>query len=102
MIFVDRPFQPPPDLERFNARLLHKLSVVYESGSASLAQRRPDFEMPAGVLKTVRQALQQVFRGRCAYCERHAAYIDHFRPRWRATRIDRRIDPEHYWWLAAE
>jgi len=50
----------------------------------------------------VRDSLEQLFNGKCAYCERPGATIDHFRPKWRANRLGGRIDPDHYWWLTAE
>jgi 5-methylcytosine-specific restriction endonuclease McrA len=51
-------------------------------------------------------ALEELFYGKCAYCEtplvNHYSDIACFRPRWQALNLDGSTDREHYWWLAYE
>lgn len=100
MIFIDRQaVQPPLQLREFHERTLKEFGEIYKLGDVSRVQRRPDFQMPSSLTGEVRERLGLLFHRNCAYCERAARNIDHFRPKWRASRLDRRIDPEHYWWL---
>jgi 5-methylcytosine-specific restriction endonuclease McrA len=50
--------------------------------------------------------LVSLFSGKCAYCESKAedsfGVIDHFRPRSGAMDLSKRVDPDHYYWLACE
>lgn len=100
MIFIDRhAVDPPPQLHKFHERVLKELGEIYKLGDVSRSQRRPDFPMPLSLMTELRERLGVLFHRNCAYCERAAKTIDYFRPKWRAGRLDRRIDPEHYWWL---
>jgi ABC-type hemin transport system ATPase subunit len=59
---------------------------------------------------SLRRALVEMFRGKCAYCESAIGLegttwwvdIDLFRPRADALGTDGRHAPDHYWWLALE
>ena len=57
--------------------------------------------------REVRDALIDLFHGKCAFCESYVgdvslAYIDHFRPMSRAMELDGTLFPDHYWWLGIE
>lgn len=59
------------------------------------------------LLGGVRDALLDLFHGKCAYCESPVGGstpldVDHFRPRERAINLDGQVDPDHYWWLSYE
>lgn len=103
MIFVNRSAVPPPSrLLHFQQQKLQEMEVIFSQIDISHTQRRPDFLMPSSLAREVRHHLTRLFNGKCAYCERAAKNIDHFRPKWRASRLDRQIDPDHYWWLFAD
>ena len=68
-------------------------------------QRRFDFTVHKHPM--VRNALQELFHGKCAYCETKAGVwggleIEHFRPKGGVVRPDGTLLPDHYWWLALE
>jgi len=57
--------------------------------------------------KEVKDALGQLFHGKCAYCESPlnitASFdVDQFRPKNKAMGLDGSVDENHYWWLAYE
>ncbi|MEM6406815.1 MAG: hypothetical protein AAF700_00215 [Pseudomonadota bacterium] len=57
--------------------------------------------------RSVREALRDMFNGKCAYCERQAAGgqdgdVEHYRPKKGVTEADDAgIEHPGYWWLAA-
>jgi uncharacterized protein (TIGR02646 family) len=104
MLRVTRSIPGPPILESARARLEQdQLRRAVERGQdAALADRR----VWAGD-KTVRTALNELFAGKCAYCETPIidsgeGTIEHFRPVRRAIDADGSISSHHYWWLANE
>jgi uncharacterized protein (TIGR02646 family) len=74
----------------------------------SKARHQKAFEFkPLWTGDDIRQALTELFRGKCAYCEttvvlRDFTNIDHFRPKSGALSLDGSASPDHYWWLAYE
>lgn len=100
MIFVDRnEVAPPPELLKFIAGERAQLELNPSEDEIERRVRRP---LPPWVRKAVVGSLNSLFRGKCAFCERAGSDIERFRPRWRAARLDGRIDIQHYWWLANE
>lgn len=103
MIFVDRSRVPPPSgLLEYHQREVERLASIFNSPEGKNTQRRYQFLLPEKLRKSIRESLRELFRDRCAYCERTGRDIEHFRPRSRATRLDGSIDPDHYWWLACD
>ncbi|MCP1488378.1 uncharacterized protein (TIGR02646 family) [Pseudomonas fluorescens] len=101
MIIVDRHnVPPPPDLLDYHRREIERLRPFFEAADVKYSQKIIDFRMPRALLEQVRDALLKLFKGKCAFCERAATEIEHFRPYRRAGRVDGSIDPHHYWWLA--
>lgn len=55
----------------------------------------------------VRKALEELFQGKCAFCESSYASVavmavENFRPKGGAMGMDGKLDHDHYWWLAYE
>src|SRR6266536_5200929 len=66
--------------------------------------KKPSFK--AYKLKAVREALERMFHGKCAYCESFIGHIsptdvEHWRPKG-SIRTEDGILMDGYWWLAAE
>ncbi|MGN7874148.1 AAA family ATPase [Roseateles sp. 22389] len=100
MIFVDRHrVPPPPELIAFQKKEFERFGSRPDPDHLEQDLRRP---MPAKVRNAVVTRLNALFQGKCAFCERAGSNVERFRPRWRAMRIGKRIDGEHYWWLANE
>ncbi|MFJ2279626.1 AAA family ATPase [Pseudomonas sp. NPDC087803] len=103
MIFVDRNrVSPPPSLLDYHRREIERLRPIFESLQGAHSQKVIDLRMPRALLDQVREKLFELFKGRCAFCERSGSEVEHFRPLRRAARLDGSIDPEHYWWLASD
>lgn len=103
MIPVNRGAHPPPlELIEFHRREMERLTALYTRPEIERSQQRPEFRWSQRLGHAVRDSLIDVFHGKCAFCERQARTIEHFRPKWRASRLDGRIDTEHYWWLLNE
>jgi uncharacterized protein (TIGR02646 family) len=69
------------------------------------AQRRFDFtRITSKFFPEIRRHLQEQFWSKCAYCESRVERVDveNFRPKTRATNLDRRVDDDCYWWLVFE
>lgn len=69
------------------------------------AQRRFDFpRITAKFFPEIRAHLQDRFSSKCAYCENRVERVDveNFRPKTRASNLDRRVDDDCYWWLVFE
>lgn len=99
---VDRGSEPPPpalttkdrsgltELERVRA---HQQSVEPDKGSFAFAVYKA---------QEVKQRLEELFHGKCAYCETFYASsapvdVEHFRPK---GAVDGEPDHPGYWWLA--
>lgn len=106
MRLVSRGNKPPPpalaarsksgsELERIRAHM----SVVLAPGT-----KRKAFPFQAYKAEGVKKRLEELFHGKCAYCESLYASqapvdVEHYRPK---GRIEGAADHPGYWWLAAE
>lgn len=103
MIFVDRSeFLPPQILIRFQHEELERLSPLFSQQNNQRVQQRPEFFNTPVLRNALLSSITEIFNGKCAYCERPAATVDLFRPRWRASRLNNQTDSDHYWWLASD
>lgn len=103
MIFVDRSAYPAPiELLEFQRESLPRLKIFFATDISLRLPRWPELNFPRRVREVVRAALIELFKSRCAYCGEPADEIDRFRPRIKAGRTHRKVDVDHYWWLAAE
>lgn len=88
-------------------RARRELAVFFKRRPEKRAQERPPFNLRFYAHPDIRQALDKLFHGKCAYCETAIAAtqpgdIEHFRPKLRALDTDGTVAPDHYWWLAYE
>jgi uncharacterized protein (TIGR02646 family) len=111
MIQVERSSVPKPSaLEEANragkketARALNKANQLLDD--QRLAEFK--FEFKAYKNKEVKDALECLFHGKCAYCEKRYAGtqpmdVEHWRPKGMALREEREAMKPGYYWLAAE
>ena len=105
MIRIDRStVDPPKDLcEEKSAGLkeYEKASIYYQGQE----WQKKAFPFKAYKSPSVREALDKLFRGKCAYCESplptQPPEIEHWRPKG-ATYEGNALKPPGYWWLAAK
>lgn len=76
-------------------------------GAWKPGRRRPKFEFKAYKEPEVKQALREMFHGKCAYCEvcyevSDPGHVEHFRPKGTVREEDGTKSPPGYWWLASE
>ena len=125
MIYVDRAAVPVPDF--INDKHIHKAQVAAERfyrGRSKQSRRQERFGFPYWneFAAAMREPLNALFGGKCAYCETPLpSGIDLFRPRAEAVgliprsavrakaaprnwlaRANRESDRDGYWWLAYE
>ena len=97
MIKVDRSAVPEPEALRiFHKQELLRVKALMADSSESYTAKSVGLSMAPKIREIAYACLNKLFRGKCAFCERPAAEIERFRPRWRSSRLDGRIDPEHY------
>jgi len=102
MRFADRGTDTPPaGLEARDRNNLTELERVREH-QASTDPAKGSFEFAAYKDAEVKRLLEQLFHGKCAYCETYYSAsapvdIEHYRPKGAVSE-----DPTHpgYWWLA--
>jgi uncharacterized protein (TIGR02646 family) len=109
MIFIDRNRVAAPDVLTSDKVLAayDNLRRFFTMGGASDAQRQAPFNRSLYAHRDVRDALMQLFHGKCGYCETPltgtvAMDVDQFRPKQRALNADGSTTPEAYWWLTYE
>jgi len=79
-----------------------------EPGNESKKPKRFSFEYKRYREREVRQALEDMFHGKCAYCEQrygalHPMDVEHWRPKGLAQYgDDHETNETGYWWLAAD
>ena len=108
MIWVERtecpePLKPgePEKRSRIGARELEKAAAKIASGVKPASK---DFK--AYGHDDVRNALKEMFHGKCAYCEMKVSGgidtdVEHYRPKAGVTEADEAgVDHPGYWWLA--
>lgn len=107
MIRIDRTRVPPPELlQSPKAKAsFRRLEQFFGLDPKVRAQRDAPFEVSIYAGRQVRQALGELFHGKCAYCETPLPDLkfmdaDQFRPRIRAMDLDGALTPDGYWWLA--
>jgi uncharacterized protein (TIGR02646 family) len=106
MIYVDRAdVDTPKVLVRAHAQKLYREARRYfKVPEKKRRQTRFQFT-PVYNDASVRDALNTLFQGKCAYCESQLGpsgefAVDHFRPETGAVGLRRDYSPDHYWWLA--
>ena len=107
VIFVDRSAVPPPEVLLIRgAAELHEARAFYALDERDRRQRRFPFKMFKH--PEVRQALWELFHGKCAYCESPVGLrgmehsVEQFRPKGGVVRPDGILLPDYYWWLAGD
>lgn len=105
MIRVARtPCPPALDLNDPNSAGSRELAKVRAKLAAGEILKSSDFS--AYGLRPVREALQEMFHGKCAYCESKIAGtqdtdVEHYRPKKGVTEADDAgVAHPGYWWLA--
>lgn len=107
MIHVDRNrIAAPGILSGKRASMEYERAAGFFSRSKKeKAQFRFQFKQEVWTHEEVRNALGELFHGKCAYCEiklTDSSDVDHFRPKYGAMNLDGKYDQGHYWWLAFE
>jgi uncharacterized protein (TIGR02646 family) len=92
-------FKSPPMRKEFDAA-----KDFYEIPPESRGQRR--FEFKAYRHAKIREPLVLNFNNKCAICEtpliRSSGEMDHLRPKGGSYNLNKKFDPDHYWWLCYE
>lgn len=105
MIQVKRPPASEPKIlssaEGMKERAAAVSFFTRRQGQRSPQQFRPE---PRWKHPSVRSALDELFHGKCAYCESSfkataVGEIEHYRPKARAMDLDGSVAPDHYSWL---
>ncbi|WP_065321300.1 HNH endonuclease family protein [Tritonibacter mobilis] len=97
---VERREMAPEDLEEKGAEELEEAIRHFENDPPN-----PDsFPFKRYKLKSVKDALERIFHGKCAYCETFYASsqpldVEHFRPK---GAVSGEVGHRGYWWLAAD
>lgn len=109
MIYIDRKAaQVPKIFESQKAKSARKeAEEFFNLPKSKRSQKRFYFHTDIYAAAEVKGALEELFHGKCAYCESRITHIaapdiDHFRPKAQALGIDEKVAPDHYWWLAYE
>lgn len=106
MIHIDRASVKPPAILS-SRRAKKALEAAKEFFVRPLKSRRQEhfpFDPRIYCHPEVEFALEELFHGKCAYCEKKLTRIlvDQFRPKAGAVGLEREYSPDHYWWLAYE
>jgi hypothetical protein len=108
MIRIGEPRGPQPYPREIVDRALAKLAAYYETNQLERRQRRGVIDSAWHTIsRPARDALEQYFHGKCAYCETRLGTasdfeIDMFRPTTSASKLDGKGSLDHYSWLAIE
>ena len=106
MIYIDRSRIPEPQilhkLDRQNKTETEKAIEFYKGNPG----REDSFNFKVYKDKQVKDALGDLFHGKCAYCESDYTRtqppdIEHFRPK-SAVKINGKLERPGYYWLAAD
>ena len=105
MIHVKRT-PAPPFFQSPEWRKEHKRALDFFS-KPTPDKRQQHFEFKLYRHPPLRNALEQLFHGKCAFCETNYSAVspmdvENFRPKGGAIGIDGKLSPLHYWWLAYE
>lgn len=109
MIFVDRYAISHPEI--FFSREIEiankRLGEFYSRPLESRSQEKYNRPFEPELRKRIVHALQELFNGKCAYCESsvntvtHGNY-DNFRPKNGTRGLNKEFSRDHYWWLTYE
>jgi uncharacterized protein (TIGR02646 family) len=104
MIHVDRGRVPAPTILLDKGVMETRAAAVIYSDPSS---REKAFRFTCYRHREVLKALQELFRGKCAFCEQLVAAtarpdVEQFRPKTAAVNLDGDITKPGYWWLANE
>ncbi len=105
MIHVNRNrVAAPPELEDIWSRERERAREFFQTEAGSSGQER--FQFSAYRHPEVKQALRELFHGKCAFCESilvlPSESIELFRPRQNTVNLHGEHFPLHYWWLSGE
>ena len=105
MIYINREAIAEPEV--FRSQKIKKLKESAREHFTKLKRTKGKlkFNWDVSWYRKIRSPLNNLFHGKCAYCEshldNHLGDIELFRPKNRAMNLDGKID-EGYWWLAHE
>lgn len=104
MIHIDHSrVPPPPEFEKWRARGLDRVREHLDAATSKRAQKRAPVLSFEGDELDLTEAVVELCRGKCAYCEiaiEVTPIVDRFRPASRASSLEGEISPDHYSWLA--
>lgn len=107
MIFVDRNRVPEPQrLKKVReAGLRHARAFFTKTARKERRQLRYFNPHWKEAEKIPLKALNRLFHGKCAFCERFVlsdapGAVEHWRPKWATRGLKREFSLTHYWWLA--
>ena len=105
MIHVKRP-PAPPIFHSSEWQREQKRAAEFFLKSTP-ARRQEHFVFKFHRHPEVRKELEQLFHGKCAFCETNYSAVspmdvENFRPKGGAIGTDGKLSPLHYWWLANE
>lgn len=105
MIHVPRGLAPPALASAHFQKLRQETADYFSTGPRRKRGPRP-FQHYTSSFEPVRAALEDLFHGKCAWCETpiggSAPEVDNYRPRHDATGLRGEIYSDLYWWLAYE
>lgn len=101
MRFVPRTPQPPASLSARNRAGLSELERARQHHADAQA-RAKSFEFAVYKSAEVKDTLEKLFHGKCAYCETNFSVsapsdVEHYRPK---ARVSEAPDHPGYWWIA--
>lgn len=107
MIRIDRHKVASPLNPNLVAAVNARLDEFYRQPPEMRRKQKLDPRERMSINKQARDALMQVFHGKCGYCESElgavsAGEIDRFRPFTDASNLTGLGSPDHYGWLSAE
>ena len=109
MIHVGRPSEPPEVLRARGPEAAAQTEAFFEGRRAVKKQqvKYVTFEFDASVWLEALPTLEELFHGKCAFCESllgalEAFNVGHFRPLRDAMGLDGTASTDHYYWLAYE
>lgn len=109
MIHINRSKFPVPDILTTSRveKAKQELQKFFDLKRKIRAQRRFKFRSSIYAHPKVKSALENLFNGKCAYCECRIEVtgyfdVDQFRPKTGAMDLKGHADPDYYYWLAYE
>lgn len=107
MIHVERQSAPPVVLQTRGLAAAAEAKEFFEGRQAVSKQqvKYVDFAFDASIWQDAAPALDELFQGKCAFCESPIGAVDVanvglIRPKRDALALDGTTSPDHYYWLA--